>query len=95
MTTFKNKIPYQNTTERKLEDVTPAADTFDTWQRIQISNPTGITDFVPDWQLYKSRDYLQWTKREKTAFNPYKKRQMSDYQGKKIDIMFSSYKKTV
>lgn len=50
---------------------------------------------MPDWQLYYSRDYLLEYNKEKAAFNPYKRRTMADYQGKKIDIMFTSYKKTV
>lgn len=86
---------YQETTERDIDDIEPEHSDFDTWQRIQISNPTGVTDFVADWQLWKSRDYLLEFNKQRQDFKPYKKRQMSDLQGKKIDVMFTFYKKTV
>lgn len=54
-----------------------------------------MTDFVPDWQLWKSRDYLLDYQRDKSAFNPYKKRSMEDVKKKKLDLMFTFYKKTV
>jgi hypothetical protein len=68
---------------------------FDTYQRIQISNTAEVADFVPDWQLWYSQDYALEQQRAKSQFNSYKKRTMADLQGKKLDVMFSYYKKTV
>jgi len=46
---------------------------YDTVQRIQVSSPNNITDFVADWQLWYSRDFLNEYNRDKSNFNNYKK----------------------
>jgi len=62
-----------NATEERLDDYLSDYDSdFDTYQRIQISNPTGVTDFVVDWRLWYSRDYLLEKNRQKSKFNTYR-----------------------
>ena len=62
-----------NATEERLDDYLSDYDSdFDTYQRIQISNPTGVTDFVADWRLWYSRDYLLEKNRQKSKFNTYR-----------------------